>query len=110
MNLPPLKDIRNPDTPAPAAADETGRSSQTFLMEAIVRNGNAERRAVAQGRDIYAITAPIVVEAALRVVSGLATSSGVVTAGQAFNPLNFLSALAPEHLSFAIEHSLSPAR
>jgi len=110
MNLPPLKDIRNPDTPAPAAADETGRSAQTFLMEAIVRNGNAERRAVAQGRDIYAITAPIVVEAALRVVSGLATSSGVVTAGQAFNPLNFLSALAPEHLSFAIEHSLSPAR
>ena len=62
MNDAPIADIRNPDTPAPAAADETGRSSQTFLMEVIARKGAAERRAVAHGRDIYAVTAPIVVE------------------------------------------------
>jgi len=110
MNLAPIADIRNPDTPTPTAADESGRSSQTFLMEAIVRNGNAERRAVARGRDIYAITAPIVVEAAQRVMNGLARTSGVITAGEAFDPLNFLSALAPEYLSFEIEQSLSPVR
>ncbi len=52
MNLAPIADIHNPDTPAPTAADESGRSSQIFLMEVIVRKGNAERRAVARGRDI----------------------------------------------------------
>src|SRR5262245_19105067 len=31
MNLAPIKDIRNPDTPPPTAADESGRSSQIFL-------------------------------------------------------------------------------
>lgn len=103
INLAPIADIRNPDTPTPTAADETGRSSQFFLMEAVARNGDAERRAVAYGRDIYAITAPIVVEAAQRVMNGLVRVSGVVTAGEAFNPLNFLSALAPGHLSFEIE-------
>jgi hypothetical protein len=103
MNLAPIADIHNPDTPTPTAADETGRSSQIFLMEAIARNGNAERRAVARGRDIYAITAPIVVEAAQRVMNGLARTSGVVSAGEAFNALDFLSALAPVHLSFEIE-------
>jgi Saccharopine dehydrogenase NADP binding domain len=103
MNLAPIADIHNPDTPTPTAADETGRSSQIFVMEAIARSGNAGRRTVAHGRDIYAITAPIVVEAAQRVMNGLARTSGVVTAGEAFNPLNFLCALAPAHVSFEIE-------
>jgi hypothetical protein len=62
MNLAPIADIHNPDTPAPTAADESGRSSQIFLMEVIARKENAERPAVARGRDIYAITASIVVE------------------------------------------------
>ena len=34
MNLAPITDIRNPETPEPVAADESGRSSQTFLVEA----------------------------------------------------------------------------
>ena len=62
---------------------------------------NAERLHMAGISD--AITAPIVVEAAQRVMNGLVRVSGVVTAGEAFNPLNFLSALAPGHLSFEIE-------
>jgi hypothetical protein len=103
MNLAPITDIHNPDTPAPAAADESGRSSQIFLMEVIVRKGNAERRALARGRDIYAITAPIVVEATQRVVNGLARTSGVVAAGEAFDARDFLRSLAPVHLSFQIQ-------
>lgn len=102
INLAPMGDLRNPDTPAPTAADETGRSSQVFLMEVIARKGNAERRAVARGRDIYAITAPIVVEATRRVVNRLARTSGVVTAGETFDARDFLSSLAPAHLSFEI--------
>jgi hypothetical protein len=102
MNDAPIADIRNPDTPAPAAADETGRSSQTFLMEVIARKGAAERRAVAHGRDIYAVTAPIVVEAAHRAVNGLARTTGVVAAGEVFDARDFLSSLAPAHLSFEL--------
>jgi hypothetical protein len=103
MNLAPITDIHNPDTPAPTAADESGRSSQVFLMEVIARKGNAERRAVARGRDIYAITAPIVVEATERVLNGLARTSGAVAAGEAFDAQNFLSSLAPAYLSFEIQ-------
>ncbi len=110
MNLAPITDIHNPDTPAPTAADESGRSSQVFLMEVIARKGNAERRAVARGRDIYAITAPIVVEATERVVNGRARTSGVVVAGEVFDARDFLGSLASAHLSFEIHSSPSLPR
>jgi hypothetical protein len=98
MNLAPLQDLRNPDTPAPVASDATGRSSQRFAMEAVVRNGGLERRASATGRDIYAITAPLVVEAMERVVDGRHGTLGVTTAGATFDASEFLAALAPGHL------------
>jgi hypothetical protein len=100
MNLAPIADIRDPDTPAPTAADESGRSSQIFVMEAIARRGSAERRAVVRGRDIYAITAPIVVEATHRIANGLAKRTGVVAAGEVFAAQDFLMSLSPSHLSF----------
>jgi hypothetical protein len=106
----PVTDIRNPDTSEPVAADESGRSSQTFLMEVIARKGDAERRAVARGRDIYAVTAPIVVEAAHRVVNGLAGTTGVVAAGEVFDARDFLRSLAPAHLSFETESLPLPPR
>jgi len=99
INLGPVKDIRDPNTPAPTAADESGRSSQIFVMEAIARRGRVERRAVVRGRDIYASTAPIVVEATHRVVNGLANRTGVVAAGEAFAAEAFLKSLSSTHLS-----------
>jgi len=95
MNLPPITDIRNPDTPEPVAADESGRSSQTFLMEAVVRRGCEERHAIARGRDIYAVTAPIVVEAAERIIDGRIKATGVVAAGEIFDAQDFLRSLQP---------------
>ncbi len=85
ITLAPLKDLDDPDLSPPPAIDESGRSSQIFLLEAVARLGSAERRAVASGRDIYAITTPLVVEAATRVVSGLVGTAGVLTAGEAFD-------------------------
>lgn len=102
MNLAPIKDIRDPNTPEPTAADKSGRSSQIFLVDVVVRKGSDERRATAHGRDIYAITAPIVVEATQRVVKGLTKKTGVVTAGEIFDPRDFLKSLCPAHLSFEI--------
>jgi hypothetical protein len=98
MNLTPMADLHNPDTPLPTAADESGRSSQIFLMDVIVRRGSEERRIVVCGRDIYAISAPIVVEATQRVVNDLCKTRGVVAAGEAFDAQDFLNSLSPEHL------------
>jgi short subunit dehydrogenase-like uncharacterized protein len=68
MTTAPLADLAD-GVPPPEAADPDGRSAQTFLVEAVVRRGAEERRAVARGRDIYAITAPLVAEALDRIPS-----------------------------------------
>ncbi|MFE6940000.1 saccharopine dehydrogenase family protein [Streptomyces chartreusis] len=92
------RDLAAPDTPAPAAADDEGRSDQTFLVDAVVRSGTAERRATASGRDIYAVTAPLAVEAAHRILTGRTRATGVVSAGEIFDAPDFLRALSP-HIS-----------
>jgi hypothetical protein len=96
MNLAPIADLRNPDAPEPVAADESGRSSQTFLVEVVARRASEERRATARGRDIYAVTAPIVVEAAERILDGRFNAPGVVAAGEAFDAQDFLRSLRPD--------------
>jgi short subunit dehydrogenase-like uncharacterized protein len=103
LNLTPLRDLRDSTTPPPAPADEMGRSAQTFLVDVIARNGTSARRAIARGRDIYAVTAPLVVEAARRVLDGKVEGRGVLAPGKMFDPPNFLRALAPEHLTFEID-------
>ena len=98
LNTAPLRDLRNADTPAPVAADASGRSAQTFLVEVEVRKEGAVRRASARGRDIYATTAPLVVEAVERVLSGEAAQGGVFAPGALFDAQDFLTALAPDLL------------
>ncbi|MER6562354.1 saccharopine dehydrogenase NADP-binding domain-containing protein [Streptomyces sp. NPDC001027] len=95
MTVEAARDIAAPETPVPAAADEQGRSDQTFLVDVVVRSGDVERRAVARGRDIYAVTAPLVVEAVARVLTGRTEAVGVVSAGEAFDAPDFLRALSP---------------
>jgi hypothetical protein len=103
MTLAPLRDLSDPDLSAPAAVDESGRSSQTFLVEAVARLGNAERRAIARGQDIYAITAPIVVEATQRVISLRSHQPGVFAVGEIFDARDFLRALCPASLAVEIQ-------
>jgi hypothetical protein len=102
INLEPLGDLRDPDTPAPIATDESGRSDQLFLMDAIARRGREERRATARGRDIYATSAPIVVEAAERILDGRIERTGAVAAGEIFDAHDFLEALSNKHLTVDI--------
>jgi short subunit dehydrogenase-like uncharacterized protein len=97
-----VEDLSDPDVSPPQAAEESGRSTQTFLVEVVVRRGGEERRAVASGRDIYAITAPLVVEAAQRVATGLVETPGAFTAGEAFDARDFLTSLSPEPLSLRL--------
>ncbi|MCG0064975.1 saccharopine dehydrogenase NADP-binding domain-containing protein [Streptomyces tricolor] len=95
MTVEAVRDVASPDTPAPAPADAQGRSDQTFLVDAVVRSGGAERRAVARGQDIYAVTAPLVVEALDRVLTGRTRTVGVAAAGAIFDAPGFLRALSP---------------
>ncbi|MFF8638871.1 saccharopine dehydrogenase family protein [Streptomyces pilosus] len=95
MSAEAARDVVAPDTPAPTAADERGRSNQTFLVDVVVRSGGAERRITARGQDIYAVTAPLVTEALERVLTGRTKAVGVVSAGEIFDAPDFLNALAP---------------
>ncbi|MFH9617106.1 saccharopine dehydrogenase family protein [Streptomyces pratensis] len=94
-------DLAAPDTPAPTAVDERGRSGQTFLVDVVVRSGDAERRAVARGQDIYAVTAPLAVEAVHRILTGRVRALGVASAGAVFDAPDFLGALSA-HLAFEL--------
>ncbi len=98
MTLAPLGDLSDQDTSPPPSVDASGRSAQRFLVEAVVRRGKDERRATVSGQDIYAITAPIVVEATERVIANQRGLSGVLSAGQISGAADFLHALAPLHL------------
>jgi hypothetical protein len=100
MAMAAVRDLIDPDTLPPEPTDARGRSSQSFLVEVVARSGSVERRAVARGRDIYAITAPLAVEAAARLAAGRtpAAVTGTAAAGAVFDPRHFLQALAPEHL------------
>ncbi|WCN84312.1 saccharopine dehydrogenase family protein [Micromonospora sp. LH3U1] len=79
----------------PVAVDALGRSAQTFTVDVIVRSGDTQRRVVASGQDIYAISAPLAVEAVRRILTGQTRTSGVASAGKIFDALDFLRALSP---------------
>ncbi|MDL4817834.1 saccharopine dehydrogenase family protein [Actinomadura opuntiae] len=105
MTVEAARDMANPDTPPPAAADERGRSEQTFMVDVLVRSGGTERRAVARGRDIYAVTAPLAVEAVDRILTGRTRTTGVASAGELFDAPAFLQALTP-HITVDLPYGL----
>jgi hypothetical protein len=96
MNRAPLDDLNRATTPPPVAADASGKSSQEFVMEAIVTAAGASRRMAAFGRDIYASSAPMVVEACVRVLSDPAATGGTFAPAELFDADDFLAALAPD--------------
>lgn len=108
LNEKPLADLRDASTPAPSAVDERGRSSQRFMVEVQVTCGGQTSRAIAAGRDIYAITAPLVVGACLELVKDGSALPGVRCPGELFDAAAFLSSLAPE-LKTSFEHNIRAA-
>jgi hypothetical protein len=93
LNTAPLSDLYDTETPPPTAIDEAGRSAQQFVVDVVVRRGSDTRRLSATGRDIYAVTAPIVVEGALRLLDGRYCRPGAAAPGQAFDAGAVLAAL-----------------
>lgn len=106
MTTTAVREVSREDYSPPTPVDEKGRSSQTFLVDVVVRLGNARRRATARGRDIYAVTAPLIVEALDRILSH--SHAGVFAAGELFDPRDFLSSLSPDHLVAEFVQDQSP--
>lgn len=98
MNLAPLRDINDPGTPPPTKTDASGRSSQRFVMDVRAASAGGRCGITASGFDIYAITAPIVVEGCQRVLQGPSMTGGAYAPAELFDSESFLAALAP-HLS-----------
>ncbi|MDF1604292.1 saccharopine dehydrogenase NADP-binding domain-containing protein [Nocardioides sp. YIM 152315] len=102
LNAAPLQELRDPTTPAPSPTDGSGRSAQRFTVEVVVRRGAERRRVSAEGRDIYAVSAPIVVEGAVRLLDGRGAGAGALAPGQAFDADDVLRALEREAPDFRV--------
>lgn len=103
LNTKSLEDVRDSATPSPTAIDAHGRSAQRFAMDVVAAGAGGVRRATATGQDIYAVTAPIVVEAAARMLAASFRQRGALALGQAFDARGFLAALAPYHLAVELD-------
>ena len=105
MAVDAARDLASSETPAPVSVDEFGRSDQTFVVDVVVRAGDVERRATARGQDIYAISAPLAVEAVQRILAGGTRTTGVASAGAMFDAADFLQALTPDLLLHGVANS-----
>ncbi|MGW6930419.1 saccharopine dehydrogenase NADP-binding domain-containing protein [Lentzea sp. NPDC054927] len=70
------------------------QDAETFEVDVVVRRGDEERRLTVTGRDIYAVTAPLAVEAVERLLTGRFNVTGVASAGAMFDAADFLDALS----------------
>ncbi len=100
----PLRELDDLATPPPPRDDAMGRSRQQFVVEVVARRGADERRSRARGQDIYALTAPLIVEAAQRIVADGGTRSGALTLGGAFDAHTFLAALGRSYPSLEVSY------
>jgi hypothetical protein len=94
INTAPLNDLTDPCTPGPVATDEHGRSNQHFVMDVRVQCGTEERRVTVEGRDIYASTAPVVVEAVERVAGASQKRRGAFALGELIDASAFVESIA----------------
>lgn len=93
LNRSALDNVRDASTPPPTATDDSGRSAQRFeLVVRLVQNGMTKTAGV-RGQDIYAVTAPIVVETALRLLAPSYRRSGALALAEAVDPIELIHAL-----------------
>jgi NAD(P)-dependent dehydrogenase (short-subunit alcohol dehydrogenase family) len=93
INRSALDDIRDASTPPPSAVDDSGRSAQRFELLVQLVQGGVSRAAGVRGRDIYAVTAPIAVEAVLCLLKPSYRRSGALALAEAVDPVELLRSL-----------------
>jgi short subunit dehydrogenase-like uncharacterized protein len=93
LNRSALADVRDASTPPPDAVDDRGRSAQRFeLVVRLVQDGMTKTAGV-RGQDIYAVTAPIVTEVALRLLAPSYRRSGALALAEAIDPIELIRSL-----------------
>jgi short subunit dehydrogenase-like uncharacterized protein len=96
LNEVSLEDLGKADTPPPTSVEASGRSDQTFVMDVSVSADGVSKRIAAFGRDIYAVSAPLVVEACMRVLSQNNRKGGTFAPAELFDAQEFLAALSSD--------------
>ena len=92
--------MRPPPRRAPSTRAGVPRNASRWSSRrAALRRSAARWRA---GQDIYAVSAPLVVEAAQRLLARERDLRGALSLAQAFDARDFLGALAPGHLALEI--------
>ena len=99
LNRSALDDIRDASTPPPTAVDDSGRSAQHFELAVRLVQDGVTKTAGVRGQDIYAVTAPIVIETALRVLAHSYRRSGALALAEAVDPVELLRSLHGPALS-----------
>jgi short subunit dehydrogenase-like uncharacterized protein len=105
LNTAPLDDLHDSATPPPTEADHTGRSAQQFVVDVVVGRGPETRHITCAGRDIYAVTAPIVVEGVARLLDGRHRGPGALAPGEAFDAGDVLAALERDVDGFSVRRT-----
>ena len=91
LNKMAVGEVLDAATPAPKAADESGRSEQRFIVQVEVRRGDKSRSATLEGQDIYAISAPLIAEAVEQLLSGKISATGAFAPSEVFDAKKFLT-------------------
>ena len=97
-----VREVLDPTTTPPTTDSSSRPSPQHFTIEVIVRGDQIQRRASMRGRDIYAISAPLLGEAAQQLLDGNFSDPGAHAPGEIFDATAILTALAPRHAAFVI--------
>jgi len=87
----------------PEGPSEAAREKAAFTIACEARTRAGTRTGVLRGRDVYGITARIIAEGATRMLDPAFDRSGALAPSQAFEPEEFLAALAADGISVEVE-------
>ena len=93
LKIPSVTSYMSTDAATGLQAAEARQEPETFEVDVRVRRAGEERRLTASGKDIYAVSAPLAVEAAERLLTNRYNVTGVASAGAMFDAPDFLASL-----------------
>ena len=100
----PLKDLTGRIVNRlPEGADAESRAASTFTVACDAVLGDRTRRGTVVGRDIYGLTAALLVKGARIAASGGVTATGGLAPSQAFDPHTFLEGFERFSLSWTVD-------
>ncbi len=86
----------------PEGPDLEQRRRARFQIDCEARAGTRVRRGTIRGTDVYGLTAVTLVEGALRLAAPGYERSGALAPSQAFDPADFLEAIAPTGIRYEL--------